>query len=149
MQRLSAKDLMPCVSPFLEKELPESTSVSEEEILWLLGKLKGDLTLCSDVPGALGFYFKQPKIASAFLEKEYGKDVVEKIVKLFVDHKDAFDIDVLKAAAKTVGIKPREFWGSTRYFLTGDLSGVSIKDLIEILGQKEVHSRIATALNQF
>lgn len=150
LQRLDGEHLLPYVKPFLIRDIPDCTNVNDETLIFLIDKVKSDLTLCSDFGPALSFFFKAPTVSVELMHEEFGKEIVSAVLALIDTHLSKIDtpelfLESLKHEASHRSIKPRALWGIIRYILAGKFNGIAIHELLTMISTKEALQRLHSA----
>ena len=147
ISRLGADDLVAKIKPFLHQEIPTSKDVSEETLRFLVCTVQDDLKTLVDAVTQLRFYFEKPKTTRKELDEKIGTETVTKVLAFLEKHlsevgKVDFFIETVKHDGKKEGLSPKELWGTMRYLLTGSFQGMRIHDLLNVLDEKEVCTRM-------
>jgi glutamyl-tRNA synthetase len=147
IDRLPLPILLERAKPFLHEAYPQSASMTDEQLSFLLSKIKTDLRTLADVQKALAFYFSQPVIDRNELEKAIGNEHATAAVAIItsqiglLDQREQF-IQAIKTEATQQGLKTKEIFGSLRFLLTGRMEGVGIHDLLELLPSGTIKQRL-------
>lgn len=137
--------------PYLEENYPEVKKLSDSELSEVIEHVKTELVTLQDCIQLLAFYFAQPlytaNIANTLVDaakRDIYKEIVVKALAQITG--DAF-LEQVKTESKAVTIKPREAFSYLRYALTGSPKGISVGELIEMLGYEKSKNRIKQLLN--
>jgi len=139
INKLDAKELLTYAKPFIH-------GVEDKVLSYLIDKVKTDITLLSDLPDTLKFYFERPDACKATLVQEFGEDA-DKVLKILISNlsnlsKTDFYLETVKQEAKEQGVKMRPLLATLRYLLTGSFSGLSLHDILDILDEAEAKARV-------
>ena len=152
IDRYDPKKLMLAARPFLEKEFPQAANIDDKKLTDLIQAIKTDLTTLQDVPNALGFYFKMPKITKERLtehipEKQHAQisKIIEQQLRTISDA-DTF-VETIKHEAKQNNIPLKLIFTALRLALIGSAKGPSIHDLLAMLNTEEAQKRIQTIVD--
>jgi len=146
IMRLENKNLIPLVMPFFES-IKVHEEISEEKLIFLINKIKGDIKTLKDIPEVLKFCFVDFKIDRNKIEKKFGKEKSDIIFSLIkenlknLDQRDLF-LSNLKNQSKENNLKLSETFGAIRYLLTGKFSGIGMHDLLEMLSEEQIKERL-------
>lgn len=138
--------------PFLKEQYPALNTISCEQISNLLTKVQTDLTTLADSIDKLRFYFQKPAISAGDLEAVLAVKIAEKIKKIIFQHYESITspdqfLTYLKASAKTEAVPLKSLFLFLRLALTGACEGLSVLDLMIMLGSDEAKDRINYALS--
>jgi nondiscriminating glutamyl-tRNA synthetase len=147
IERLDSKILLNYAKPFLYHQLPQTKTLDDEKLAYLVGKVKTDAKTLNDFGALLTFYFQEPDVKKDVLDEKFGKEKVEIILQLISDTLENTDkadvfLDVLKSKGKELNLKSKEFFGTFRYILSGRFQGLSMHDLLDMLDWEVIKSRI-------
>jgi glutamyl/glutaminyl-tRNA synthetase len=108
--------------------------------------------LLSDVPGRIGFFFKDAVYDPAAVEKTFNVPEVKKILEgisaayaALGDFREAAIEAATRAFAKTAGCKAGQVFHPVRVAVSGRTDGPTLFRMIEYLGKDEVIKRLAYA----
>ncbi|MCK4265363.1 glutamate--tRNA ligase [Candidatus Babeliales bacterium] len=147
IERLSSIELLEYAKPFLEEEFPETMDLDDSRLVFLLEKIKTDLKTLLDLKDVLSFYFLEPHIDPHELEEEFGFENYNKAKKIIFNNIENlnridFFLESIRKESKEESLKMKELLGSLRYMLTGEISGLSVRDILEMLEAEEVLHRL-------
>lgn len=145
INRIHISDLAKRVRPYLDDAFSVAKELEQSEIESLVSHIRPNLITLTDIVEILKFYFVRPVIHKESFEK-FDKKLFE-IIKTTLDNvKDNFSPDnfikELEIEMKNHGAKPQELFKLIRYGLTGETTGLSVKDLLKILSKEEIYLRL-------
>jgi len=149
IDRYDPKKLTQATRPFLEKEYPQVAKIDDKKLTDLIQAIKTDLTTLHDIPAALRFYFKIPKITKEkitehILQKQHAQiaSIIEKRLNDIADP-DKF-VEAIKQEAQQNKIPLKLIFTALRLALIGSAKGPSIHDLLAMLSTDDAKKRIQT-----
>lgn len=152
LQRLSTQELAKRALPFLLEAYPEAKDLAPETLERLIDLVKTDIITLKDLSAHIGWYFGQ-------LEKPTPAEIddftanKDKLIKLFTNigqFKDGAELlEMLKNGAKDLQIPTKTLMQTSRFIFTGSTKGPNIKEIVDILGNDKVKSKISKFLNSF
>ncbi|MBT4594306.1 glutamate--tRNA ligase [bacterium] len=139
IKRINAESLASYAHPFVDNITPEKPETVAKKLLIVQGELK---TL-AQLPGEYRFLFENPITHPSDLAQEISEATINSVATS-VKNLDAEDLTgKLKALQKDSGMKPREFFSTIRFALTGATRGMGIAEIIKAIGAEEALSRIS------
>jgi len=79
-------NLIKYVRPFMERVFPEVIDLSDDELMYLINKVRTDAKTLKDFTKALGFYFKEPDTSGKELEERLGVEASQKALRMISEH---------------------------------------------------------------
>ena len=138
--RMSTEEVAHRAYPFLRAAYPSLESLERGIYLGLIALIKAEIKTLKDAVEHLKFYFnfaQQPSTDTINVT-----EIAHMIAKVT---EQAPDIDacmmMFKAEAKNHAAGQGAFWQAVRYTLTGSQHGISIKDLINVVGLPAIRER--------
>lgn len=147
INRMSMEELMPHLRPFLDHDLPASSSMDQAQLFKLIEKIKPELRSLKDAATYLQCCFAAPIVALTEVQEKLGAHKANSILSILhrnlaALHDPHIFLDCLKKDAKEEGVSVKEIFSATRYFLTGRFDGIGMHDLFEMLGNAEIEKRL-------
>jgi len=147
IERLDTKALLPSIVPFLHQDIAVTKEVSEDKLLFLVEKVKSDCKTLKDFSKMLRFCFEAPITSLESIEEWAGKENAAAVISLIdsvIEYtgKSGLFLETLKREGKEAGLKPRAFFGTVRYLLTGSFQGLSLHDILEMLDEEQIEKRL-------
>lgn len=150
IQHLPLKDLAEFARPFFEKAGFELTGKSTEWFEHVLGTIRGEVHLLSELPQAASLFLETtPALdpeAKEILSQSQSKAVVDSLISELQQGSGELsvaEVDALpkKIATKT-GMKGKALYMPIRAAVTGKVHGPELKQVLPILGREVVLKRI-------
>lgn len=138
--------------PRLIEAYPIAEAVNPETMRHLIGIIKPELVTLNDCVELIRFYFETPSVKQEQLKKTIRPEKHEALIAILketvvsLDNPDTY-MELTKQKAKSSGINSKELWSSVRFILTGNVEGMGIHDIIDLLGIEEVKKRIHSVLD--
>lgn len=145
--RYSLQELVALVLPLIFESYPQAKALDADKMNQLIGLVKTELILLSDIVPAINFYFEEPNVTKEgileHLPQEKQVDFCLKIQKAVSSFTDAnnFLVD-LKQIIKDLALSNKTVFTVIRLAVTGADKGPSLKDTIEILAENQVINRL-------
>lgn len=147
IERTPSEKLLPLVVDFITREIEVSKDVEEDKMLFLIEKVKCECRTIKDFSDNLRFYFIEPEVDIDKIDEFVGKNKTTTIASMidesikYIDQRDLF-IDKIKRDSGANKIKLKESFGTIRYLLTGKFQGIGMHDLLEMLDEDTIASRL-------
>ncbi len=136
--------------PSLSAAFNAVTHLPAQDLLKLMKLIQPELITLTDSIITLRFYFIQPDYDHDMLQ-QYNRDTYKDLLNTTAEKiltSSAHDvIDSIKKAAKERNIPLKDIMSLVRIALTGTPQGLSIAELINILGAQESHKRLTKMIN--
>jgi glutamyl/glutaminyl-tRNA synthetase len=145
IERLPLAELIERCVPFIAASHPQVRVTDQNQLATMIRIIKPNMRTLQDAAHLLDFYFTPPHVTHAELEQLFETDyaAVMALLKEYCDHtSNPQFVDTLKAEAKKRNIPLKHLFAALRLALTGKPSGLSIAELIEIVGTDEATIRI-------
>jgi len=161
IRKLPPEKLVSLLLPYLQRDsLVEDDPLPEQmELLsGLVPLVQERLTTLSEIPGLIGFLFKEieeyniEELIPKRLDKEQTLEVlkrVEQILKGFFDHSDEENEKIFRDLAKEMGIKLGDVLLPLRVALTGSRISPPLFESIRLLGQTRTLHRIERVIKLY
>ncbi len=144
IKRLNLKELEKRVRPFLLEKYEEISHMPVEQLIFFLSKTREEAKTLHDFKFLLEFYFVAPQIDKRVLLEHIGSE--ERLKELAnVVKANLFEVErpeIFVKMLKESGYMPSQIFKFVRYFLTGKVKGMSVHDLVEILGKEKTLERL-------
>jgi nondiscriminating glutamyl-tRNA synthetase len=150
IERLSNKELLRLLKPFIKEAFPDYDFLGYVQLSTLISIVRPELKTLAYFAEISKFFFIKPDFDKDEIIKEIGGETFDVIAQIIDNTK--FDcsgeelVKDLKIQAKQRDIKLKDLFVSIRCLLTGEFHGIGIKELFEVLGDKEVQSRLKRAV---
>jgi nondiscriminating glutamyl-tRNA synthetase len=141
IQRLSIEELTKRCLPFLQEQFPQATT--DPRISELIAKIQPDMVTLYDAVQMLSFYFSRPEPSAETLELHRFSNYAPLLKNIEKNlHDPEAYLNALKSICKEQNIPMKEIFGLVRVLLTGKPQGLSVKDILSILGPEEAKKRL-------
>lgn len=151
LQKISLEDLVNRAKLFVYDAFEQSKDMPEEKLTELIRIVQPELKTLCDTKELLEFYFNEPifdrNLFTQTLSAEKETLVFDTIKTClsFFDNPELF-FKELKSQAKNNGLSIKDIFSSLRYILTGSFNGIGMKDLLSVLEQDKIKTRIEKIL---
>ena len=155
IRQLSAADLAVAMTPFLERDLPaELQPIDHEYLLRIVPLVQERLKLLADSAQATSYFFADSLgyDSANLVQKGMDGAGTQNALKLAGDALQLVDSfgpaeleQTLRAVGEELGLRPREFFGALREAVTARSATPSLFEVMAVLGQDRVLTRLATA----
>ena len=139
--RLSVEELTKRCLPFLQEQFPQAAA--DKRLPELIARIQPDMVTLHDAVEMLSFYFTTPTVSKEILELHSFEKYAPllKTVESKINDSQLY-LDALKTACKEQNAPMKEVFGLVRVLLTGQPQGLSVKDILFILGADESKKRL-------
>lgn len=132
--------------PYLLAAYPQAKTLDQKTVANLIKYIKTDLNVLKDITHALAFYFQAPHVTHKTIAEFVSAENAVKIASIITQALDKLNnpeefAQFVKDGCKQQDIPLKEMFTFIRMALTGSSKGPGIKELIEMLGVKEVEMR--------
>ena len=141
INRLTVEELVNRCLPFLQEQFPNA--ITDKKLPELVARIQPDMNTLHDAVEMLSFYFIEPKPSPEILEL-HGYNGYAPLLQTLEKHVDDPQryLDALKNVCKEKNIAVKELFALVRVLLTGQPQGLSVKDLLIMLGADEAKKRL-------
>lgn len=145
--RIDTATLTSLALPFLIKQHPQAASLPHEMLHKLIEAVKTNLVTLDTVATLLAFYFVEPTVTKEDMLTVVDTNTYEQISTLIKKHLSSIDnpdhfVTALKTEIKGSSIAVPALFSVIRLMLTGSQQGLSIKELLHLLGPERAAQRI-------
>ena len=138
---LSIEELTKRCLPFLQEQFPEVVNLKKLEEL--VARVRSDMVTLHDVVELLSFYFTTPEPTKEALELHGFTRFAPALKTLAQAYKDPESfVEQAKMLCKTENLPIKDIFALLRLMLTGQPQGLSVKDILIILGPEEAQKRL-------
>lgn len=150
IQRLPLAIITERCRPILEKSYPQVAGMSHEQLEYLLGHIRGELSTLADAIPLLHGCFHTPNLDVEALKQyelpKYKTVIQELIMQLRAHEEVQVLLDSMKKNYQALALPAKPLWSIVRIALTGSAEGTSIKNLLHIIKREEIISRLERIL---
>lgn len=141
INKLNIEELTKRCLPFLQEQFPHAAP--DKKLPELIAHIQSDMNTLHDAAEMLGFYFAYKKPSEDILELHGYNNYapVLKTIEQELSNPQAY-LDALKSVCKEKNIAVKEIFALVRVLLTGQPQGLSVKDLLIMLGNEEAKKRL-------
>lgn len=151
INRLPIQEIEKRCRYYLEKNYTNVTSLSHDQMQQLLKPILTEMVTLTDCVQLLGFYFEQPsykELEEISLFSPEQKVFFKKTTPLLEAASTLTHLlELYKEEGKKANLPAKQLFGIMRYALTGNIQGIGVADVMHLLGQEKVISRITTFSN--
>jgi glutamyl-tRNA synthetase len=144
---LNIDNLVQRALPFLQEAYPDITKLLLEQLTDMIERIQTDMVTLHDAVERLAFFFAQPECDQTVLElhklEDY-RDFFTELISIYTTKEiDPLEFFItVKTLSKTQNKPLKDVFTLLRLALTGQPQGLSIKDLVAILGSTETSKRL-------
>lgn len=155
IQTLPSEQLWTLLKPYISATYPSLKAEAEQKLHQLSFLLQTELHTLAEFVPTTTFLFTQPQLQTTailqelkFSDKELTavETVLQNLAINLSTHTEHEALDSMSADAKKQELTAKQLYSLIRYALTGSISGISVKDLIHVLGTTETIARISNLL---
>jgi len=145
IMRLSIDDLVRLCRPFIAQDLPNLSSLNDEQLKFLISLIQKELTTLKDVSEVLSFIPHRPQVESATLaELNYDlyKNALVSIVPLIKGTTPEDAVALLRSKATELKLPIKDIFSLVRVGLTGKTKGPMLLDILKMISFEERDARL-------
>lgn len=147
LQKIPLEKLIESCKPVLLATYPQVALLPESVLVTLIKKIRAEIKIISDCIPLVHFYFNEPILTKEGLLAHIPADQLPSLLSciaqaLNVSTNPQEFLQNAKIQIKAANIEPKLLFTILRLMLTGSTHGLSLNDILELLGHKEVVNRI-------
>jgi len=147
LQKIPFERLMELGKPLLIEKYPQAAELPEETLAILFQKIRPEIKIMSDCIPLVHFYFNEPTLTKETLLEHIPADRFPSLISciaqaLNVSSSSQEFLQNAKIQIKAANIEPKLLFTVLRLMLTGSTHGLSLNDILELLGHQRVVQRI-------